>query len=86
MWIIKIYAYFSIVPFYTVQNSGCQIAVNYQVVVCQLLTYRLYPYRIDGRGFKNRNSFTNSTLSDIQHNTSAMFCSVTTDRFLIAVN
>ena len=46
MWIIKIFAYFSIVPFYTVQNSGFQIIVDYQVVVCQLQTNRLYPYRL----------------------------------------
>ena len=46
MRIIRIYAYFSILPFHTVQDSGFQIVLNYLVVVCQLQTYWLHPYQV----------------------------------------
>ena len=46
MWIIRIYVCFSIEPFHTVQDSGFQIVVNYQVVVCQLQIYRWYPHQL----------------------------------------
>ena len=46
MWIIRISVFFSIEPFHTVQDSGFQIVVNYQVVVCQLQIYRRYPHQL----------------------------------------
>ena len=46
MWIIRIYVCFSIEPFHTVQDSGFQIVVNYQVVVCQLQIYRWYSHQL----------------------------------------